>query len=107
MENFVNMTPHTLNIENTKGEMIGIEPSGEVARAHQSEEAICVLDGIAITRQTFGKVENLPAEKPNTYLIVSRLVAAAAPDRKDLLIPGPLLRGEDGKVVGAKGLSVL
>lgn len=105
-----NCTPHDLNIVAREG-MVTIPPSGIVPRCEQSEVEIgqIVLDDciIPITAQKFGEVIDLPEQEDGVYLVVSRLVAAACPDRNDLLIPGPLVRDEAGKVVGCKGLSKL
>ena len=35
------------------------------------------------------------------------LVASACPDRSDLLVPGPLVRDSEGKVIGCRGLSII
>ena len=103
----VNMTPHDLNIVQIDGSILTVAPSGFVPRCASSE----VVDGtignlIQVTRQTLGEVEGLPESLPATFYIVSRLVASAA-NRPDLLVPGPLVRDDQGKVVGCKGLSRL
>ena len=105
--NFVNLTPHTLNIIRQNGSVLDIPASGQVARCSQSAETVFVQDDIEVTRQTFGKVIGLPEEQDGVLFIVSRLVAAACPERRDVLIPGPLVRGEDGQPIGCKGLSIL
>ena len=74
-------------------------------RCEQHEELIGKIDNIQITKQIFGDVTDLPEQEDGVYLIVSRLVATACPNRSDLLIPGPLIRDAEGKVVGCKGLS--
>lgn len=102
----INCTPHTLNII-VEDEIVDIAPSGVVSRCSQSEQEIGTLDGIPVTKQVFGEVVDLPKPKLDTYYVVSRLVAAACPNRQDLLIPGPLVRDNEGKVVGCKGLSRL
>lgn len=76
-------------------------------RVTQTQVVVDKIDGIEITRQKFGEVYDLPPYEEGTFWIVSRIVAEAARDRKDLLIPGPQIKGEDGTVVGCKGLSVL
>lgn len=103
----VNCTPHEINIVREDGTILTIAPSGIVPRCTQRAETICSLDGIAVTKQVFGEVYDLPESKPGVYLVVSRLVGAAIRDRKDLLVPGPMVRGADGRPVGCKGLSVI
>lgn len=104
---FVSLVPHSLTVLLASGEQMVIEPSGSVARCSQREEFVRELDGVHVTRQVFGDVEGLPPREEGTFFIVSRLVASAAPERDDLLIPGPLVRDGKGVVVGCKGLSVL
>jgi hypothetical protein len=64
------------------------------------------IDGIKITRQYFGEVENLPPQNKVDRFIVSRMVAEAC-HRPDLLVPGPAVRDENGKIVGCNGLSIV
>ena len=76
-------------------------------RCSQSEECVLVINDIALTRQTFGEVVDLPEPEKDVMLIVSRLVASACPDRSDLLVPGPLVRDSEGEVIGCRGLSII
>ena len=104
----VNLTPHTVNVILPSGEVRDIPASGQVARCRQSDKLAFTIDGvIPVTYQTFGNVEGLPDRQDKTFYIVSRLVAAACPDRKDLLIPGPLVRNSEGQPIGCQGLSIL
>lgn len=105
----INLCPHTINIlDEEAAPIITVQPSGNVARVSQSEEIVAV-PGLPckITRQTFGDVVGLPEATPGVFFIVSRLVAAACPERDDLLIPGPLVRDDAGNPIGCRGLSVL
>lgn len=102
-----NCTPHEINVVREDGTVLSIPASGIIPRCSQSEEKIMSLEGIAITRQTFGYAVNLPPETPGVFLVVSRMVAAAVPCRKDLLVPGPLVRDENGQPCGCRGLSVV
>ena len=107
MANFVNLTPHTINIIREDGTVLAIPSSGTVARCTQKETVLNVHDGVKITRQEFGEVVDLLEPKEDTVFIVSRMVASAKPARHDLVCPGPLVRGEDGQPIGCKGLSVV
>lgn len=111
----VNLTPHTINIYINDGiEVATIPPSGVVARCKQESEfvgrffakgAAC---GITVTREKFGAVENLPAYEDGKFYIVSKLVAQAiAGTRSDILVPGPMIRTEDGQPIGCIGLSII
>lgn len=105
MAKLVNLTPHTINIKGAVSR--DIAPNGTVARCSQSNEKVAEIDGIPVTRQTFGAVEGLPTPEEGTIYIVSRLVAAACPERNDLVIPGPLVRDDQGRPIGCDGLSIL
>lgn len=103
----VNLTPHDLNIVQIDGSVLTVAPSGVCPRCSSSEVADGTIGSlIQITRQTLGEVEGLPEMLPATFYIVSRLVASAA-NRPDLLVPGPLLRDDKGRVIGCRGLSRL
>ena len=105
----INLCPHTIDILDEAGfTALTVAPSGTVARVSQREEAVNFPDiPCRVTRQVFGEVVDLPDATPGVAFIVSRLVAAACPERKDLLIPGPLVRDESGNPVGCWGLSIL
>ena len=102
----VNCTPHPLNIVQRDGSILTINPCGIVPRCSSTEVVNGAIGLIDITKQTLGAVEGLPEEIPGVHLIVSRLVASAS-GRQDLLVPGALLRDDQGKVIGCKGLSLL
>lgn len=107
----INLCPHPLNIIAEDGSIRDFPKCETPARVSQSEEIVGNIIGVEISKQSFGKVENLPEPKEGTYLIVSRLVVTAAQaegrDVSDLLIPGPGVRNEQGQIIGAKGFSVL
>lgn len=101
-----NCTPHEISIYSASA-VVKFPPCGIVPRCEQHEELIGEIDNIKITKQFFGDVTDLPEQEDGVYLIVSRLVATACPNRSDLLVPGPLIRDGEGKVVGCNGLSKL
>ena len=103
----VNMTPHQLNIVQTDGKVLTVEPSGFIPRCASTEKLDQSIGLIDVTSQTLGEVEGLPESLPGAFYIVSRLVASAASGRDDLLVPGPLVRDDQGRVIGCKGLSRL
>ena len=103
----INCTPHEINVVKEDGSILTIEASGIVPRCTQAEANVASVNGIAVTKQVFGEVINRPEAQPETFLVVSRLVASAAKGRKDLLVPGPMIRGEDGRPCGCRGLSVI
>lgn len=101
----INLCPHPVDVVRKDGAIESFPKSGVVARCEQFETVVGEIDGIEITEQDFGPVKDLPAPQEDTVFIVSRIVADRCPNREDLLIPGPLLRDDDGNVIGCKGLS--
>ena len=66
------------------------------------------LDGILyidIMEKSFNEVKGLPEPQEDTYYIVSALVAGAAKNRVDLLIPNDTVRDEQGRIVGCRSLA--
>lgn len=112
MKQFINLTPHTLNIVKADGSIVDIPPSGDIARARVSSSStfvIATLKGINV-KQTFGgvfgDVTGLPDTQDGIIYIVSRKVKDKVPNRPDVLVPGAPVRDADGKIVGADGLSL-
>lgn len=103
---FVNLTPHALNVRVGEAEIV-IPPSGSIARAAQTVTPCGEIDGIPVYRTTYGAVEGLPAPVDGTWYIVSSLTAQAVKDRNDILIPGPAVRDNDGRIIGCQGFSVV
>ena len=60
---------------------------------------------IDIMKKSFTEIEGLPEPKENTYYVVSALVAGAAKNRNDLLIPNDIIRDEEGRIIGCKNLA--
>jgi hypothetical protein len=100
---FENLTPHSVT-DALSGQTF--QPSGTVARVAATFTPSGETGGVQLFRRTFGAVENLPDKRDGVLLIVSALVAAAAPDRDDLVSPGELVRGPDGQPIGCKGFVV-
>lgn len=98
---FVNLTPHAIHLPN-----LTIEPSGTVARCQEKTVVVGSFDGVELTTKEYGEVQDLPAPKDGTMYIVSFIVRAACPERKDIASPGDLLRDDKGAIVGAKNLAV-
>lgn len=95
----VNLTPHPVNIVNGPT----FPPSGEVARVSSTTEKVGEIAGVSLFRTRFGAVEGLPPPSNGDYFIVSRMVASAAREREDLLVPSGLVRDEEGRVIGCEG----
>ena len=102
MTNFVNLTPHELSIHTEEG-VVTLPPSGSVARVSTTETPAPSVGGIPTTITTLGEVTGLPDETPGVVVVVSGMVASAAP-REDVMSPGPLVRDESGRPIGCRGL---
>ena len=106
MANIINLTPHTLNIHTPDG-VVDIEPSGQVARVTSSDQEKASINGIPTVFTVMGEIAGLPYGpvqlQPETFYVVSGMVAASCP-RRDILSPGPLVRDNNGRPVGCHGL---
>jgi len=102
--NFVNLTPHTLNIIEEDGSVYTLPASGQVARVEVERTVDFVMDGIEVFSTVYGQVTGLPERQRDTAYIVSALVAQAA-KRSDVYSPGELVRNEAGQVIGCRGLT--
>lgn len=118
MKTIKNLTPHTLTILNqdfTVKQEIKSE-GGNPLRVSTNSETIGEINGISVKRTTYGKCAELPEFQENVYLVVSRMVIDAHPDRSDLLCPNEIVRKDaegnysshpfaKGDIVGCLSLS--
>src|SRR5574342_685222 len=114
----INLTPHPVTIAGVTfppdgrvprvatttvlvGRLVEDAP-GEWVRQHCPDGGFGMPDypgrSIPFTRVELGEVVDLPEPVPGTWLIVSRMVAEAAPKRDDLFAPGDLVRDEAGRI---------
>lgn len=88
---FVNCTPHAIKYKNNNGEIITLEPSGNIARLDESEEELCSRNGALFVEKKFSDIIGLPAPEPGTMYIVSGLVQQHNKTHRnrvqDLLVP--------------------
>ena len=118
----INLTPHDVNlVKEDNGEIVEVmtfTPCGKIARCSQTIEKIGDVEigveidtgflarvPIPITKNTYGEIVDLPEPSRDYIYIVSALVANAATDRYDLVIPNELVRDENGNIVGCKSLA--
>jgi hypothetical protein len=95
-----NLTPNTLRIHRSDG-ILEIPSSGVAHVALSSSSG--KINGIDIHSEEYGKVTGLPPIEVGVWLIASREVAMASPERFDVLIPGESCQDANGKI-GYKGL---
>ena len=113
-----NLTPHAINIyiqnNDTDWPVIYTIPAeGVVPRViYADAEIFSTVDVGEMSINIFkaGKVshiEDLPPVETGVLLIVSRLVAATAAARDDLVFPDGLVRNKEGKIIGCRHLTCI
>lgn len=100
-----NFTPHKVVLVKSDGDRIEIPPEGTVPRVRMEVRETGEVLGVPVVETVAAGVEGLPEPRPGVYYIVSRAVAAACPDRDDLLVPDDLVRDGEGRVIGARRLA--
>jgi hypothetical protein len=106
----INATPHQIVICSNQGvvqdaktkqftaesviALFTLPPSGILPRVVMTNAESDPILGIPVQSVQYGEIEGLPPASPDTYYIVSGLVAAAAVkvNRADCLAPGALVR---------------
>jgi hypothetical protein len=114
---FVNYTPHIINIHTDDG-ILSVPASADgVPRLKVEREELGVMHGITFWYSKMGDPEGLPEPeyvdkmnqyleekkiRPNIYFIVSALVAEhpATRNRTGLVYPGEAIRNESGQIIG-------
>ena len=100
LPNFVNMTPHTINLINANIEF-AIEPSGKTIRLQEEWSVIGDFDGIIdVLNCVYSPSEDLPEKIDGTFYIVSAMVANAFPERDDFIIVAKTIRDDNGRICG-------
>lgn len=110
--NIINLTPHEISFSGVidgRPQMLTLEPEPVTCRVETEQHATGMIGGLLPTQcQTYGRINNLPAPKPNTVYVVSGLVLHAlklrGEARSDVVAPatGPrdnALRNANGHVL--------
>jgi len=101
----INKTPHPIHLY--KGDKVEtLQPVAPCPRVATTQTKLFDLDGVPVMATSFGAVQDLPAPADGTFLIVSRLVISACPDRRDLVCPDQLVRDDKGQIIGCRGFSI-
>lgn len=107
----VNLCPHDVVIHGRDGTTLTVPPEPVAARCvvERVEVGTLVVDGCSLTMVESQVVEppTLPESTVGVLFIVSRMVAEAMPDRRDLVFPDGLVRDDEGAVVGCAALARL
>lgn len=91
-----------------------LPPAGPVPRVAMTRVAVGRVPAhpgddvtwVPLYRTSAGEVTDLPPQT-TSWLIVSRAVAEACPERGDLLIPDNTVRDEQGRITGCRALASL
>ena len=111
MTQLINLTPHDITILFEDGTILKVPASGTVARVASTNDTVggVMTDAgtIPVKAVTYGEVTGLPEPDPEKaqYFLVSSLVAARVPDRRDVLVPGDFVRDEKGNIIGCRSLN--
>ena len=111
MTQLINLTPHDIVILFEDGTILKVPTSGTVARVASTNDTVggVMTEGgtIPIKAVSYGEVTGLPEYDPDksVFYLVSSLVAARVPDRRDVLVPGDFVRDEKGNIIGCKSLN--
>lgn len=112
MVKLVNLTPHPITFVGPNNEQVTIPPDPhgparcEIERAFIEELQVQNIPFPLPVRGTrLGAVVSLPEPQEGVVYVVSRQVAEAAPERRDLYVVDDTVRDEQGRVVGARGLA--
>ena len=102
---WINLTPHDVNYIHDDGR-VETFPSQGVARASQTTELIGTVDGLRITKSSFGKPVDLPDFQEGVNLIVSLMTISAAKQygrrTDDLLVTNEAVRNDAGQIIGCR-----
>ena len=101
---FINLTPHTINVLDLNGKEHAIPASGQQARIAMSTADAGTINNFKLTKQVTGEVTGLPPVTPGKAYIVSAMIAQAA-KRPDVVSPdtGPSAIREGGLIKAVKG----
>ena len=104
----INMTPHPITICDDAGNILRkIMPCGRWIRLSRiTVSAGFDVDGIPVTKTTFGYPIGLPPYEEGVYYVVSQLVKNTLTDRQDLLVPAETVRDERGRIIGCRSLGI-
>lgn len=102
----INLTPHAINfLREDNSVLVTVEPSGTIARASQTREAVGEVNGIVVNQCSYGSVTGLPDPQDGTIYLVSALTAQACPERSDVFITDDAVRDENGRIIGCRAIA--
>ena len=108
-----NLTPHPVNLLREDGSEIAVFPSEGLARLEEQTGNVWRIqatqdDWVAVTSLHYNEIVGIPTNlHPDTWFIVSMPVALAATyaQRARMIYPYPLVRDDQGRVIGCSGFA--
>lgn len=107
----VNLTPHPVLIQTGSGVTVRIPPSGRVVRCPAKPDRVLgtvQIDGHPVPlviNDVTRTVPGLPEPEEGVLFVVSRLVALAAPQRRDMVFPHDPVRDGTGRTAACRALA--
>jgi len=109
-KNIINLTPHTVKVLDTDGNLVEIPPSQLVARCSKNKEVVGQVifndRKIDIVKYSYNNIINVPEPQKGTLYLVSAIVKNALPDRADVVAVDRPERGNNREVLFAYGFRV-
>jgi hypothetical protein len=104
-----NLTPHPVDIHRGPARLTLPPEVGPVPRIVETSRQRGTVDvdgfSIPLLQVTASDVAGLPAPEEGTLHVVARVVAEAAPERDDLVVPYEPVRDAQGSVIGCRSLA--
>lgn len=107
----VNLTSHPVLIRTGSGVTVCLSPSGRVARCRTEPDRVLgtvQVDGHSVplvVNHVTSAVSGLPEPEDGVLFVVSRLVALAAPQRRDVVFPHDPVRDDTGRTTACRVLA--
>lgn len=100
----VNLTPHSVVVRGGDGVETAFPSEGQ-ARVTDDASDAPQLAGVPVAEVMPGKVTGLPEPTEGVVYLVSRVLAAACPERTDLVFPFREIRDEGGAIAAVSSLA--
>lgn len=120
MHTLINLSPHEVVLWGEGDDRVVLPPAAVVPRlilgGGETTRILATSDGepgesgveltVAHGERLLGLDPPLPDPQPGVLYVTSRLVAEHCPERRDLVWPHELIRDEEGRPIGARGLAM-